>query len=285
MKKSHNMKLSKEDRNKLWGDSGPYSQVRLIIENRILDNERSRQFLIVSVNINPFTFEYIRDHINDFKQDVEVLGILEHGKYRDLSEGYECYSFMSEFHDRGLLTVAEKRVSDTEAAVIRMHEYIMDHFELGQLKRHGEREAIVNIQDVFTEFLRGQHIRLAQKTYDHYVNAIGLFETCLDGYGEIFIDDQKRSEFEQAQKKQGSEEILFTEYFHPSMLHYSDFGHFLDYFLPRKVMVGKDTAKKYSTAIICLYKWMHEKGYIKTVDVKGDISELREDFRQNLDSY
>jgi len=285
MIKTQNKKLSKEDRNKLWGDTGPYSQVQLIIENRILDDERSRQFLIVSVNINPFTFEYTRDHIDDFKQDVEVLGILEHGEYQGLPDGYECYSFISEFHDRGLLTIAEKRVSDTEAAVIRMHKYVMDYLELGQLKRHGEREAIFNIQDAFGEFLCDQHKRLAEKTYDHYVNAIGLFETCLDVYGEIYLDDQKHGEFEQAQKKQGSEEILFTKYFHPSILHYSDFGHFLDYFLPRKVMVGKDTAKKYSTAIICLYKWMHEKGYIKTVDVKGDISELREDFRQNLDSY
>ena len=41
----------------MWGEDGPYSQVRLCEEARILDDCVSRVFLVVEAEINPFTFE------------------------------------------------------------------------------------------------------------------------------------------------------------------------------------------------------------------------------------
>jgi len=32
------MKLTQKDRDKLWGESGPYTEVKLIFETRILDD-------------------------------------------------------------------------------------------------------------------------------------------------------------------------------------------------------------------------------------------------------
>lgn len=40
------MKLTEKQREKLWGESGPYSQVNLKIENRILDDSLSRVFVM-----------------------------------------------------------------------------------------------------------------------------------------------------------------------------------------------------------------------------------------------
>lgn len=51
-------KLTKTDYKKMWGDDGPYSQVRLCEETRILDDSVSRVFLVVEAEINPFTFEW-----------------------------------------------------------------------------------------------------------------------------------------------------------------------------------------------------------------------------------
>lgn len=47
------MKLTKKDTDKLWGEEGPYSEARLIVETRILDDRVSRIFLVVEVSINP----------------------------------------------------------------------------------------------------------------------------------------------------------------------------------------------------------------------------------------
>ena len=54
------MKLTQKDKDKLWGDSGPYTEVKLIFETRILDDKVSRIFILVEVYINPLTFEIIK---------------------------------------------------------------------------------------------------------------------------------------------------------------------------------------------------------------------------------
>ena len=43
------MKLSQKQRDQLWGEEGPYSEARLIIEHRGLDDTVSRVFVVVEV--------------------------------------------------------------------------------------------------------------------------------------------------------------------------------------------------------------------------------------------
>jgi len=53
------MKLTQKQIDQLWGEHGPYSEAKLIIETRILDDRVSRIFIVVEVAINPLTFEII----------------------------------------------------------------------------------------------------------------------------------------------------------------------------------------------------------------------------------
>ena len=68
------MKLTKKHQEKIWGESGPYSQVNLKIENRILDDAVSRIFVIVETELNPFTFELIKKNSEKFKNDKMIQG-------------------------------------------------------------------------------------------------------------------------------------------------------------------------------------------------------------------
>lgn len=53
------MRLKQKDIDKLWGEEGPYSEVKIIKQLRILDDQISRIFIEVEVYVNPFTFETI----------------------------------------------------------------------------------------------------------------------------------------------------------------------------------------------------------------------------------
>src|SRR3989338_9950416 len=75
-------KLTQKDHEKMWGEDGPYSQVRLCEETRILDDSVSRIFLVVEAEINPFTFEYVRNCREHFADDEPVLQLLDHAEYR-----------------------------------------------------------------------------------------------------------------------------------------------------------------------------------------------------------
>jgi len=68
------MKLTKKQKDMLWGETGPYSQANLTKQVRILDDEISRVFLVVEVEINPTTFEIVEKHRSDdeFKNDIKI---------------------------------------------------------------------------------------------------------------------------------------------------------------------------------------------------------------------
>ena len=61
------MKLTKIQSDKLWGEDGPYSEVHLIIETRILDDKVTRKFIIVEQNINPLSFEILKRIVINLK--------------------------------------------------------------------------------------------------------------------------------------------------------------------------------------------------------------------------
>ena len=75
-------KLTQKDYKRMWGEDGPYSQVRLCEETRILDDSISRVFLVVEAEINPFTFEYVQKHRTRFADDEAVMQLLNHAENR-----------------------------------------------------------------------------------------------------------------------------------------------------------------------------------------------------------
>ncbi len=118
------MKLTKKDIDRLWGETGPYSEARLSIETRILDERVSRIFLIVEVSISPFTFETVRAHRKEFSDDILIQDFLDHAEYRGLADGYVACAYQAEYETERL-DEANERLKECEHVIIRMHKYIL----------------------------------------------------------------------------------------------------------------------------------------------------------------
>jgi len=87
------MKLSKRQQDKLWGETGPYSEALLITERRILDDFVSRVFINVEVHINPFTYEVIKKNRDLFANDEILQQLLDHSEFQGQSFGYVSCAF------------------------------------------------------------------------------------------------------------------------------------------------------------------------------------------------
>ena len=137
MKKGKGSKkaLTKKDFERMWGGDGPYSQVRLCEETRILDDSVSRVFLVVEAEINPFTFEYARNCREHFADDEPVLQLLDHAEYRG-KFGYVVSAGEVELRDEESTVFARKQAEVTIETLIRMHAFVMDEYNLGRDKEH-----------------------------------------------------------------------------------------------------------------------------------------------------
>lgn len=118
-------KLTQKDYDRMWGECGPYSQVRLCEETRILDDSVSRVFLVVEAEINPFTFEYVRKHRQQFAQDEAVLQLLDHAEYRG-EFGYVVSAGEAELRDEESIKFARKQADMTIQLLIRIHSFVME---------------------------------------------------------------------------------------------------------------------------------------------------------------
>lgn len=132
------MELSEEQISKLWGETGPYSQVNLIIQTRILDDRVSRVFLVVEAEINPLTYELVKKHKNRFQDDIKIMQLLENAEYRALAFGYVACAFEAEYKDETVMREAQRCLVYTKETIIKMHKFVMDlinNEEVGQTKR------------------------------------------------------------------------------------------------------------------------------------------------------
>lgn len=118
------MNLSDEQREKLWGEDGPYSQVNLIVQDRILDDSISRTFLVVEAEINPLTFEMINNNREEFKDSEIIRQLLDKADYRG-KFGYVICSYEKEFRNKKDMEKAQQAVEYTRKAIILMHRFAM----------------------------------------------------------------------------------------------------------------------------------------------------------------
>jgi len=134
-------KLTSRDFERMWGDEGPYSQVRLCEETRILDDSVSRVFLVVEAEINPFTFEYIAANLKRFLDDepiVQLIGSAENrGKF-----GYVASAGEVELDGEESRRFAREQADMTIQTLIRMHAFVMEEFGLRQLKQNRSTSAV-----------------------------------------------------------------------------------------------------------------------------------------------
>ena len=117
------------------------------------------------------------------------------------------------------------------------------------------------ISQAFAEFLADQEARLSSTTLAKYRNILGLFESYLESYWPGHGQDDYRRITAQGGTfcgTYGPEEIL------------DGYAEFLGYFMPNKVLCGKETLKAAGTVTKALAKWLAEKGYV------ADSSEAQE---------
>lgn len=129
-------KLTRVDSQRMWGGDGPYSQVRLCEEARILDDSISRIFLVVEAEINPFTFEYVEKNRKQFQNDEPVLQLLSHAENRG-KFGYVVSAGEVELEDEESKQYARKQADMTIQTLIRMHKFVINEFNLEKKNQFG----------------------------------------------------------------------------------------------------------------------------------------------------
>jgi len=120
------MKLSQKQRDELWGEDGPYSEAHLILETRILDDSVSRIFLSVEVNINPFTYKFIKQYREKFADDPMIQQLLDHSEYRGQSFGYVTSAFHHEYTDDDVMSEAKEHLEYAKSTIIKMHKFVLN---------------------------------------------------------------------------------------------------------------------------------------------------------------
>ncbi|PIQ68890.1 MAG: hypothetical protein COV91_01615 [Candidatus Taylorbacteria bacterium CG11_big_fil_rev_8_21_14_0_20_46_11] len=138
-------KLTKKDWDNMWGENGPYSQVNLKEQTRILDDSISRVFLVVEAEINPFTFEYCLKHREKFLGDPAIQQLLDHAEYRGV-EGYVVGAGEEELRDKRSFEIAFSYRKTMLESVLKMHRFVME--ELGIVRQMGRG---VEIEDAVSD--------------------------------------------------------------------------------------------------------------------------------------
>ena len=127
------IKITKEQKDMLWGWDWPYSEAKLIFETRILDNEISRRFISVEITINPTTFKICKDNIEKFSPDNMISQILEHSQDRWKQDWYVSMAFSSpvdKSNEEKIIKEAKSTLNYAEQTVIKMHSFVMDFLDI-----------------------------------------------------------------------------------------------------------------------------------------------------------
>ena len=117
------------------------------------------------------------------------------------------------------------------------------------------------IKAVLKEFLADQRERLKSTTLRRYESVIELFEASMDGYAYQYLDEAETALFEARYNAEGEEHREFCELFGPEKIP-ENVGEFLGYFMPRKVLCGKDLLRAAGTVTRKLGRWLAERGYV-----------------------
>jgi hypothetical protein len=123
----------------------------------------------------------------------------------------------------------------------------------------------VTIDQAFEKFLAEQEARLSPSTFSKYESILDLLRSCLESYWP----GHDQEEYNRITKSGGT----FCGTFGPEEV-LGGLSEFLGYFMPRKVIAGKDTMKAAGTVTKKLVKWLAEKGYV-AADEGLDLAEER----------
>ncbi len=120
------MPITGDQMSGLWGDGGPYSQVQVLREIRILDDHVSRTFYYVKANVNPTTYATLKKREAEI-EDEEIRAFLAEAAFISDEEGYEW----TIYGQAALTPRGANRASDRATdAITRMHRLVMDALEI-----------------------------------------------------------------------------------------------------------------------------------------------------------
>ena len=117
------------------------------------------------------------------------------------------------------------------------------------------------IGTVLAEFLQDQRARLKGNTLHKYEAVINLFQASLNNYAYQGLDDLEEALFDRFHDASGSAHREFCQIFGPDKIS-GNVGEFLNYFMIRKVICGKDLLRSSGTVMKKLGRWLSEKGYV-----------------------
>src|SRR5271155_5528897 len=113
------------------------------------------------------------------------------------------------------------------------------------------------IAQIFEEFLADQKPRISHKTFLKYESIIDLYGSYLESYWP-----GHDGEYDKVGGK-------YCDRFGPEDAT-AGFSEFLGYFMPRKVMCGKETMQAAGTVTKNLAKWLAEKGYVEDTEYEQE---------------
>ena len=120
------MKLTSKQIDKLWGETGPYSEIKLITQTRVLDDRVGRIFVQVELYLNPLTYELVKQNRDHFKNEKEVLQIVDQSEYLGGRFGYVSCPFSGEYFDENVMKSAKKQVEKSKEVIIKMHKFVLE---------------------------------------------------------------------------------------------------------------------------------------------------------------
>jgi hypothetical protein len=112
------------------------------------------------------------------------------------------------------------------------------------------------LAELFEEFLADQKPRISHRTFLKYQSIIGLYKSYMESYWP-----GHNGEYDRITKAGGT----YCGTFGPKDAT-GGYSEFLGYFMPRKVMCGKETMQAAGTVTKKLAKWLAQKGYIEDTE-------------------
>lgn len=121
------------------------------------------------------------------------------------------------------------------------------------------------IEEVLRAFLDVSSQRLKPATLRKYESVIELFTISMNNYGPGTLSDAQTATFEAFYNAKGAAHREYCQIFGPEMI-LGNVDEFLSYFMPRKVMCGKELMRAAGTVTRKLAHWLCEQGL---VDAEG----------------
>ncbi len=134
-------------------------------------------------------------------------------------------------------------------------------------RKETPRIAKPTIAEVLAQFLADQRGRLAPATFSKYEDVVRLLEHSLNGYAYNSLSKAEEEFFDRLYEANGAEHREFCEVFGPEHI-LPNLGEFLDYFMIRKVIAGKETLRAAGTVTKKLAKWLAAKGHATAEDAE-----------------